>query len=476
MMAYRILLALPLALTLTVAGCNSGSSTSPAPVDNGGGGGGGGGGDDVSGTGTGDPTLGTGDNTSGITDAENLPKATDAVIAALNYDAVGDAPRSRAYRADGGMAPGATVGTLAATVGLPFAPSDDFATYLGEDNYADFLAPGTGSLTACEALNRIRGAYGQLGSADGMSCIIGKLIGSDIADDAFRTTEFVIADDDGEFKVKMRYRILTKDDSISAFEAYYCMPNTDGDYVQEGYTYHDYSGETPKIYAKGFAYPDNPDVESVKFIADIEADGVDEQGRLLDSKSLSYQYENQFTDGRSNHVEADIEVTPDLFTYNGYSCERDIDAEEGECSRVERINLAAQVLDGNEDGERNPNLFALGDGSAWSNMTSTSGIQSWFGDTGEADTGDDPSLDTYRDLVSEAGAKATSAVLTGLDFEDEEVWDCSDEATTQQTGAEALATVMACLDATELDQNIHLDCHSHTQDYDLSDFVEGGDG
>ena len=437
-MKYRLIcICLLVAFNFFLTSCNS-SSSSKSSADT---------------QEAGNPDLGSGSGTSSITDAVNLPRANDKVIASGQSTS--------------------TIKTLAADSGLPFAPSASsefgdikYTDYLGIDNYAAYLPSTTGSYAACEALNTVRGVYGQIGEFDSTACIIGKLVGTDISSSDFVIKE-IILDEGGETqKVKMKYRILSNDDSISAFEAYVCMADDNGSYYQESYLAQDFSDDEVTMYSKGFAYPDNEQVKSVKYVATATASGVNSLGQLLDEKTMTYKYQNIFTDGRNNHVQANIEVTPSLFKYNGYACEKDSLSESTCNAHSESFNLVSQILDLNPAGERNPNKFALGDGSTWMSLSEATGIQSWLGSTGKVDTSS--TTDAYRDLVDESSAINVSATISGLDFSDYEVWDCSGTPDETLTDSTTINSLMTCLEETSIDQDVHLEC----QNYNLSTATE----
>jgi hypothetical protein len=436
-MKYKLIcICLLVAFTVSLTSCNSSSSSDSSDTEE-----------------AGNPDLGSGSGTSSITNAVNLPRANDKVIASGNSSS--------------------SVNTLAAVSGLPFAPSASsefgnitYSDYLGTDNYASYLPPTTGSYAACEALNKVRGVYGQLSEFDSIACIIGKLVGTNISSSDFVIKE-IIVDEGGETeKMKMKYRILSNDGSISAFEAYVCTADENGSYYQDGYLAQDFSDGEVTMYSKGFTYPDNEQVESVKYVATATASGVNSAGQLLDEKTMTYKYQNIFTDGRNNHVQANIEVTPTLFKYNGYACEKN-SLNESTCdTHSESFNLAAQILDLNPTGERNPNKFALGNGSTWMSLSEATGIQSWIGSTGKVDTSS--TTDAYRELVDESSTIEISTTISGLDFSDYEVWDCSGEPDEILSDSTTINNLMTCMEETTIDQDVHLEC----TDYGLSKATE----
>ena len=70
--------------------------------------------------------------------------------------------------------------------------------------------------------------------------------------------------------------------------------------------------------------------------------------------------------------------------------------------------------------------------------------------------------------MDEGSAINVSATISGLDFSDYEVWDCSGTPDETLTDSTTINSLMTCMEETSIDQDVHLEC----QDYNLSTATE----
>lgn len=92
--------------------------------------------------------------------------------------------------------------------------------------------------------------------------------------------------------------------------------------VQGHYFALDFRPPPVTILAVSKTEPDNDSVLSTDMVVDIEADGVDVDGNLTGSKTVSYRYQNVYSSGENGHRVATMTQTPGGAIYNGIYCQK----------------------------------------------------------------------------------------------------------------------------------------------------------
>ncbi len=379
-------------------------------------------------SGNGVATLGSGSSAAPFSDLALLPPATGAVVAA-----------------SGSL-------SLQAATGLPLATGEtgefggSYDSFIDDDNLHDFIPEDIGSYGACELLNKTRGVYGQVGSADMMNCFLART--AQLDDDTFKFYS-VSMGEGGTMKLRVR-RINDDAGKVKALEVFTCSNG-----VQDSYFSADFSGGNVVMRFKGDTDPDNEEVDRVVYAATVTADGVSDEGLLEGEKTVEYRYRNLFTSGSNNHVLANIIQTASTFQYNGYSCERSTLTGDCDADRSESIFAYMEILNQNDEGEQDPNKFALGNGAAYLLSEGTDGIQQWTADDGLVANSTISDFGTYveenRDDLLEL-----SEEFSAVDFTAEETWDCADAA--EEIPSDTLMEALSVCGLYSINQNVHLSC------------------
>jgi hypothetical protein len=313
------------------------------------------------------------------------------------------------------------------------------------------------SFGACEMANRARGFLASASEADFTTCILNNMVGSEAG--FYDGKEHIVAIGGDNGMMKLKFTVTGTLEKVTGLKFQMCEGSTQTTYLEKLIA----ADGTFTIKSRGFAEPDNPDVDTVKTQLEVEGK-LDGDLKFVGLKKIFNSYENQFSGGGSNYVREQVVQSSKNFQISGFSKESDP-------TRSASYLGYASLADTNTTTE--PYELAkimLGDGAMAYKKTDSFLIQGWNGGTKAVDN-----QNTYVGRVngSKDSVPAIATTVESFDYEADQVWDCSGEpemTLTMQELMTKLGSKATSPDSEDfgvcsrfsLDQNIHLECHSVT--------------
>ncbi len=354
------------------------------------------------------------DTTSGISELEDVPNATDPVVAGASSNLTTTGPSA--------------------------------AVSFGEDTTVDDFSDG-GSYGSCEMVNRMRGAIGQAGQGAMIMCFMQQMFAdnTDIYDGEYHAfdLDFADAESDTGAPDHIKIKVERDGDAITSFEMFACQSGT-----QNFYFNGTIDGTTLTIINKGSSA--TGEGTSVEFASTITGE-VDDAGDFIGEKVIDLAYVNDFGDDSGNYCDTTTTATDTTIAFSGYCMNT------GSDSGAEAL-FAMADLDDNDSALIDE--WGLGAGAAKIvSDFNTDGLeveQGWD-DTGVID--EESAYLSDEDFVA-GSVPATSDTAPDVSFGSGQTYDCSDTVDETLTGT--IETLMTACSDYDLTQE-HLECQEQTE-------------